>query len=259
MTPEAAPDALVELFCRHRPVHPYGLADLEEPYWSRSRWWRRGDAAVGLVGLPGGADPIVYAVSAADPEGTLGLLAELGVADLPEWFVITGPCGLAERLTPTHRAIWSSPHHKLHLVEPERLLEHEGRVEQLDREAAAEIAALLASDPDAGDFFYPHLLDSGHYRGIRDDGVLVAMAGVHVVSPRHGVAAIGNVATHPAYRRRGLARSLMSALARTLLEEVEVVGLNVAAHNVGALRLYESLGFEVVITYDEAELRRRPG
>lgn len=258
MTPEAAPEPLVELFSRHRPVHPYGLADLEEPYWSRSRWWRRGDAVVGLVVLPEGADPVVYAVSAADHEGTLELLAELAIADLPERFVITGPCGLAERLSPTYEAVWSSPHRKLHLVEPERLQDAGKRVERLDREATADIAALLASDPDAGDFFHPHLLDSGHYRGIREDGALVAMAGVHVVSLRHGVAAIGNVATHPGYRRRGLARSVMSALARTLLEEVDVVGLNVAAHNVGALRLYESLGFEVLVTYDEAELRR-PG
>ena len=50
----AEPDELVELYSRDPHLHIYALADLEEPYWSASTWWRNGDAAVGLVGLPDG-------------------------------------------------------------------------------------------------------------------------------------------------------------------------------------------------------------
>lgn len=257
--PEPRSEPLVELFRRHRAVHPYGLADLDEPYWRRSRWWRRGDAVVGEVGLPDDLEPIVYAVSADDPAGTLDLLAELAVAELPARFVMTGPCGLGDRLAPTHEVRWSSPHRKFHLRRPELLPADGDRpVRTLGPADVPALLELFATDPDAGDFFHPGLLASGHYRGVDDDGRLAAVAGVHVVSPANGVAAVGNVATHPAHRRRGLARAALARLCRDLLAEVDVVGLNVKTANVGAQRLYEAIGFEPVIDYDEAELVRRP-
>ena len=50
-------------------MHPYGLADLEEPFWSSSTWYRRGDAVVAVLDL--GGDPVVYAI-AADDDGDGG-------------------------------------------------------------------------------------------------------------------------------------------------------------------------------------------
>ncbi len=72
----------------------------------------------------------------------------------------------------------------------------------------------------------------------------------------YGVAAVGNVLTHPTHRRQGLARALMATLARRLLDTVPVVGLNVGTANTGARALYDGLGFVPVVTYEEAELRR---
>jgi ribosomal-protein-alanine N-acetyltransferase len=58
---------------------------------------------------------------------------------------------------------------------------------------------------------------------------------------------ITNLAVHPSFRRRGLARAL---LARVLEEArrsaVELVYLEVRPTNVEALTLYESLGFRVI-------------
>ena len=68
-----------------------------------------------------------------------------------------------------------------------------------------------------------------------------------------------NIATHPGYRRRGLARAATAALCRDLLEEVDTIGLNVHAANEGAIRCYERLGFEVSAEYAEFTGRRRPG
>jgi ribosomal protein S18 acetylase RimI-like enzyme len=250
------PSELAELYRRHPEVHPYGLADLEEPFWSRSTWYRDGDAAVGVLDL-GSDEPVLYAV-AADADGdraTLDLLERL-VPELPDHFVITGPTGLTERLAATHTADWVIPHVKMHLPDPSRLPPPDPRVEWLDREAADAVVALRTTGGDASAFFVPDLLDSGHYGAVRVDGELAAVAGVHVVSERYGVAAIGNVLTHPTHRRRGLGRALTATVAHRLRSVVPVVGLNVGTANTGARALYDELGFVPVVTYEEAELRR---
>ena len=94
-------------------------------------------------------------------------------------------------------------------------------------------------------YFDPYQLETGLYFGIHsDDGSLVSSAGVHVVSEEVGVAGIGNVATHPDYRGRGLSTRctgrLVSALQR---RRVSTIILNVAANNRPAIHVYRSLGF----------------
>lgn len=266
LPPETAPDALAGLFGRHRAVHPYGLADLEEPFWQRSRWYRRGDAAVGVLDLPDvalgptGVNPrggnVVYAVSAVAPGATLDLLRDLAPM-LPAHFLVTGPCGLAACIPAPYMTVWSKPHWKMWLPNPSRLPPAAGDVETLDRGSFPDLVALYATDADAGDFFTDAMLDTGCYVGRRVGGELIAAAGVHVVSDRRRVGAIGNVATHPDHRRRGHAAAVVATLCHRLVERVDTVGLNVAESNTGARRVYARLGFEVVLRYDEAELRRR--
>ena len=63
-----------------------------------------------------------------------------------------------------------------------------------------------------------------------------AVAGTHVLARDHHVAALGNVATRPAARRRGCGRAAVRALCCALHEAgVRTVGLNVAAENVAAV------------------------
>jgi len=251
------PEELAELYGRHREVHPYGLADLEEPLWSRSTWYRSGDAAVGVLDL-GSGEPVLYAIAADRPAqaATLDLLEALA-PELPDHFVITGPVGLADRLAPGFAADWVIPHVKMHLPDGDRLPPPDDRVEWLDRTGEARVVELRAHGEDASAFFLPSLLDTGWYVGIgHDDAGLAAVAGVHVISLRHGVAALGNVLTHPAHRRRGLARALVATLSHRLLTTVPTVGLNVGTTNAGARALYEDLGFVPLVVYEEAELRR---
>ena len=76
------------------------------------------------------------------------------------------------------------------------------------------------------------MLATGRYLGIRHDGRLVCVAGVHVHSPTWGVAALGNVATLPELRGQGLARGACAALCLLLLEDgIETIALNVRADN----------------------------
>lgn len=248
--------AVLELYRRDRAVHPYGIADVAQ-FWDRSTWWLEGEAAVGVMDLPGSAVPVLYAISAGADAETLDLLAALSPR-LPAHFVITGPRGLTERLAERYAPRWSTPYHKMWLADAGRLPPAAADVGVLGPADVPDLEALFARDPDAGDFFHAGLLASGHYAGRRVGGALVAAAGVHVVDAEHGVAAMANVATHPDHRRRGHARAVVATLCHRLLQSVDVVGLNVRDRNDGARALYGSLGFELLIPYEEAELVARP-
>jgi ribosomal protein S18 acetylase RimI-like enzyme len=105
-----------------------------------------------------------------------------------------------------------------------------------------------------GNWFDPAMLDTGQYFCVRQEGRLAAVAGVHVFSTRYRVAALGNIATHPAFRSRGFGRTVTAAACRSLLKSVDFVGLNVKADNLPAVRLYASLGFRRVAAYEEVGL-----
>jgi hypothetical protein len=83
----------------------------------------------------------------------------------------------------------------------------------------------------------------GGYLGICMDGQLVAMAGERLRPP--GYAEISAVATDPDYQRRGLARHLVLAVADGIVRRGDIPFLHASISNVGAIRLYESLGFTV--------------
>lgn len=81
----------------------------------------------------------------------------------------------------------------------------------------------------------------GTYLGIFESGRLVAMAGERVRIP--GLAEISLVCTHPEFRGRGYASSLVSAVARQMMARGETPFLHVLRDNTGAIRVYEKLGF----------------
>jgi ribosomal protein S18 acetylase RimI-like enzyme len=88
-------------------------------------------------------------------------------------------------------------------------------------------------------------LQHGAFYGALVENRLVAVAGTHLVSPTYGVAAVGNVFTHPHYRRRGYGTATTSAVVTELLARgIQDIILNVGQNNVSAVRVYERLGFE---------------
>jgi predicted GNAT family acetyltransferase len=107
-----------------------------------------------------------------------------------------------------------------------------------------------------GNWFDPRMLETGQYFGLREQGALVSVAGVHVYSPQYRVAALGNIATLPDCRGQGFARRVTAAVCRSLLSSVDYIGLNVKADNSPAIRCYQRLGFETVTSYGEFALRR---
>lgn len=245
-------EALAEFLSDRVDVHVYALGDLDEPYWSASAWWRRGDALLGIVQLPDGEGVACYGVSTRAPAATCALIAEAAV-HLPVGQLITGPVGLGAALADVRPVRWARRHQRYVLTDPSALIGVDSSAEALGPGDADELAAVYATEPGAG-FFLAHMLDGGVFFGIRDRGELVSVAGTHVVSIRHDVAAVGGVFTVPEYRERGYARLLTSAVASTLTTRVATIGLNVMSSNVVARNIYESLGFTAVFAYEEAEL-----
>ncbi len=247
------PAKLAAFFSEAKAAHVYGLADTEEPFWSASRWFRRDDAVVGLVGLPGSGALTVYAVATRDPMGTLELVGGL-VDRLPSGLLLTGPVGLADTVRRVRPTTWDGPHIRYDLKDRTTTAgDDAGDVIGLERDDAAEAVALMETEPGAA-FFVPTMLDHSTFVGVRREGRLVAMAGTHVMSERLGVAAVGAVYVHPAHRGRGFARAVTAGVLRRVGDRVDTIGLNVSESNAPARAIYESLGFRPILTYDEAEL-----
>ncbi|MEU7858533.1 GNAT family N-acetyltransferase [Nonomuraea sp. NPDC049141] len=91
--------------------------------------------------------------------------------------------------------------------------------------------------------FLPRTVELGVYLGLRFGGVLVAMAGERLHPP--GWTEISAVCTDPAYHGRGLATRLVLAVAAGIRGRGETPFLHASAANVGAIRLYERLGFRL--------------
>jgi predicted GNAT family acetyltransferase len=107
-------------------------------------------------------------------------------------------------------------------------------------------------------FFSGYQLDEGVYFAVRQNGQLVAAAGTHVVAPEYGIAAVGNVYTHPDHRNRGYATACTGAVTAELFRlGCSTVVLNVWQENAPAVHAYEKLGFRAHCAYLEAPAQRK--
>jgi ribosomal protein S18 acetylase RimI-like enzyme len=104
----------------------------------------------------------------------------------------------------------------------------------------------------APDAFTPSQVAEGVFFGIDAAGEtggetppLRAVAGTHLVAPAWGVAAVGNVYVHPAWRGRGFGALVSSAVTAELLQRGLLIVLNVDQDNPAAVNLYRQLGFAV--------------
>jgi ribosomal protein S18 acetylase RimI-like enzyme len=91
--------------------------------------------------------------------------------------------------------------------------------------------------------FWRRTVELGGYLGVREDGVLLAMAGERLRPP--GWTEISAVCTAPHARGRGHASVLVQTAMRRITDRGERPFLHVAAGNTGAISLYQRLGFVV--------------
>jgi ribosomal protein S18 acetylase RimI-like enzyme len=208
---------------------------LDNPVWAALTGPHAGFAETGgaAARYEAGLTPFAALADDADPRAWADLAALIGPGASA---LLTGPALQAP-------ADW------------EVLGEDEG-VQLVDVAVKAEpdVEATLLGDADFADMldlvtrtrpgpFLPRALELGAFLGIRRDGRLVAMAGERVRPP--GWTEISAVCTDPDYRGQGLAARLVRAVAAGIRERGDTPMLHAAATNVGAIRLYEALGFEL--------------
>ncbi|HEY7380805.1 MAG TPA: GNAT family N-acetyltransferase [Gaiella sp.] len=250
---------IAEVCRRNAALHAYELGDLDDFFWPHTRWfgWRRGAETRQIVLIYGEPEPPVLVALADEPHGEMERLLHALLPELPA----RAYAHLMPHLVEIAAARYDVASHGLHLkmaLPPDRAVDgHPGDVHLLGPDDLAAVEAFYR-DAYPGTWFVPRMLETMRYVGIRDGGRLACVAGVHVHSPAWGIAALGNVATLPSHRGRGLASAACASLCALLrVDGIDTIALNVKADNLPAIRAYERLGFDVVAEYVEASLVAR--
>jgi GNAT superfamily N-acetyltransferase len=251
------PARIERFFRRDVALHLYELGDLDPFFWPHTQWFGSTDGSGELRALTllykGGGRPVFIALG-RDDGGAMDEHVRAVAPRLPEQLDAHMSPGLLECLGGRWSPVDEGRHLKMALRDRNGLSDVVGEdPERLGIEDLEAIHTLYrASYP--GNWFDPRMLETEQYFGIRRGGALVCVAGVHVYSRAYRVAALGNIATHPAWCGQGLARRAVARLCRSLLEHVEVIGLNVKADNHAAIACYAGLGFAEIARYDEYRL-----
>ncbi len=221
----------------------YMLGDLDQPYAEHGRWFglRDDDGALRALLLlyTGLSKPAVLTSGAADDVEALLTAAR---ATLPRHFYAHirehhhGPLSVLYEVREPKRML------RMGLRKPDyRAIGDPAGVEPLSHRDTGAMMRLYRYYPD--NFFEPALLDTGLYFGVREGHELVSVAGIHVLSEKNNVAAIGNIVTHGEHRGSGLATRCVRRLLDELFERVDGVALNVECDNTSALTCYGKFGF----------------
>jgi ribosomal protein S18 acetylase RimI-like enzyme len=164
---------------------------------------------------------------------------------------LVGPGGgavLFRREMPAAPASWqhvTSMTTRQMLGPPERQTGDDGFVE-LTAADAPEMQALVARTRPGP--FAARTHELGTYLGYRDQGALVAMAGVRMHCP--GFREVSAVCTDDEYRGRGLASRLVRAVGARITAEGDQPLLHVLDENTTAIRVYEALGYKTRMTFE---------
>ncbi|MGZ3172222.1 MAG: GNAT family N-acetyltransferase [Croceibacterium sp.] len=97
----------------------------------------------------------------------------------------------------------------------------------------------------------------GRFFGVRRAGRLAAMAGQRMHPP--GLVELSGVCTHPDFRGEGLATRLTNHVTRAILATGETAFLHAWADNMGAIALYEKLGYGLRCEINVAVFERTRG
>jgi ribosomal protein S18 acetylase RimI-like enzyme len=242
-----------ECLRREALLHLYELGDLDDDTWPFTTWYglRAGDDLTAVMLLYTRPNlPVVLALGEANRE-QVGALLRDAMRLLPARCYAHLSPGLENVLGERYGLEARGQHLKMALTNPDRTREADAAAAEPLSPADAADAQQLYEDSYPGHWFERGELQSKPYFGVRVDGRLVGIAGVHAYSESYGVAALGNIATHPEYRRQGLGRAATAGLCQFLSGRVEDIGLNVKSTNEAAIRCYRGLGFETIAAYGE--------
>lgn len=259
LTTLADRDAIEKYLRRDTALNIYLIGDLDDFFWPHTMWYAwmsDGDIkALALLYRPSGLPTLIVLIN-GDINPASDLLQALS-PHLPDTVYTHLTPGLEYALTADFNLDSHGDHNKMILCTPVLLSNASSRQSvPLSINDQEEILAFYR-EAYPGNWFDARMLETGHYWGVRIDGRLAAAGGVHVCSAKYRVAALGNIATHPDFRGRGLASDVTAAICRKLLDEVDEIGLNVKSDNIPAISCYRRLGFETTAAYREVLLTRK--
>ena len=239
--------AEIEAFaCQNPFLHLYELGDLDDFYWPHTVWygWQvEGHIQQLALLYTALSTPVLLAYGDPPHEGMRDFLYALMPLLPRRLFAHLHPDAVAV-IAEQYQVESGGLHWKMGLADSAlvQTMDTDGVVQLAKSDVHALKTLYDEAYPD--NVFDPQMLDAGHYYGIRAGSAIVSVAGLHAFSPTYKVAAIGNVTTHPDFRRRGLSTKVCAALCRMLLREITHIGLNVRADNEAAVSIYQRLGFE---------------
>mgnify|MGYP006280112199 CR=1 FL=1 len=238
-------------------LHLYSIGDLDDFFWPFTQWYALHDEdhILEIALLYFGQPPPTLLALSPTPERMKVLLEKMAGLLPPSFYAHLSP-GLDEALSPAFKARHHGQHIKMALRQTSEWPEdNQERVKKIPESALEDVLAFYQTSYP-GNWFDPRMLQTDQYFGIRQEKDLISVAGVHVYSPHYKVAALGNIATHPDHRNRGLATLVTAVLCRSLSKKVKHVGLNVKESNQPAFHCYQKLGFESVARYHEWTFQR---
>jgi ribosomal protein S18 acetylase RimI-like enzyme len=248
-------DAIAAFLRGDRLYAAYALGDLDGPQRRRATWGIAYDAAGRPIALAEHHEGLVPQplFLMGDPDGCQALLES----------VIKPRDAYFQAADEHHPAI--AAHYDLEpparmlrmTVDTETFAPFAGSAERLGAADIEDLNQLYQLGFRTG--FPISVVEDGIYYGVRVGGRLVSAAGTHVISPREGVAVVGNVMTHVDYRGHDFAKMVTSAVTAELLDRVPDVALNVHADNGPAVAAYARLGYREYCQLVERLGRRRSG
>jgi len=250
---QAAPGRVREFFARDLLLTAYALADLDAADVERARWWTatRDDQVIAaalvveaLAFKPCFASGEAEALAAIFREGVRE--SRLVVSTPPAGRLAVESAYRFERVDRMHRMA-------VDVASFQPRVAH--TITRLGPDELEDVVDLYGHASRT--YFTPDRMAREIYFGIYAGTNLVSAAGTHVRSKRAGLAAVGNVLTRVAYRDRGMATSVTSAVTTAALEEHADVVLNVRQDNSPAIAVYERLGYRVHAPFIEGPAVRR--
>ncbi len=232
----------------------YHCNNLESPFWDQTQWF--GITENGIVRalamlILRYETPVLLAATCRDhdryQEELLGHLRKLIPATLYSHLDV----GAARFLDDGTRTTSSCRYYNMRLEDASRALKNDtaGVIQLHVHDRAAVLQLLNESHPDH--LFDNEYLEAGYFWGIKQGDAIISLAGVTAFSQEYDLISIGNVTTHPAFRRQGLAMRTVAALLRHLAPSFGGIVLNVKQINLAALGCYRNLGFTEIGSFDE--------
>lgn len=246
---------IIEEFYKQNPEKSiYELGDLDKFYWNKTIWYAFSNSfAVENIALVYCGTELPVLLLQSRSELSDAEICRSLVNYLPNRIYAHLDPGLDRYLRPyyslaSHGKYWKMLLQDKSIVRDCAEAHHAVR---LDRSILPDTINDFYERAYPGNWFDLRMLDTGEYWGIFDDGHLVSAGGVHVYSKQYRVAALGNIATLAEMRGKGLGRTVTAAVCQSLLQDMDIIGLNVRQDNASAIACYKGLGFEIVDEYEE--------